>query len=288
MLDQFGLEADQKELIDQSILHVDPAEDASTERFLVIDRSSALFSVFSKIKELAERSNHGGSVITLCAEFDKDGDRRLSQAEFQSLILHLGFVVTDEILKKLFSVFDVEMEGSISYFQFIRTISYNQGDVGRLAPFWFAPNEKQMKGKVDRRNFIMLDDSHTVKDVFGIIQQELNGIDHGGSLITVCDRYDSNGDKRLNESEFGAMLRDLKFELSDALLKRLYEAFELDVEGTCSYFDFIEAVSYNTRVHPSMLESVAYTKHKGGPEATIDTTSRVGSPTSDELRARVN
>ncbi len=93
------------------------------------EHSLSVSGLFSRVKyaiQASESDRH--SLIELCARFDQNGDRRLNLSEFERIVSFLiGFEIktvcpTSDHLIRLFREFDVEREGNISYFQFIRMI----------------------------------------------------------------------------------------------------------------------------------------------------------------------
>lgn len=223
-----------------------------------------LLDIFKNIRKTIQSTHHGGSVITLCHQFDVDRDKRLSLSEFGSMLESLGFDIPKNVLRRLFSVFDVSEEGSITYFQFIKTISYGEGDVGRLSDLWFAPAtpREAPRPRGRRGSLVYLDDGHTVGEVVDIIREQINSSDHGGSVITVCKKYDTANDRCLSQNEFGAMLRDLNFEVSDNLVGRLFAVFDKQHRGRIEYFDFIQTISHEKGCLGTAGEKVAFTQTK--------------------------
>jgi hypothetical protein len=84
--------------------------------------------ILQRLRKVVSTLECGGSVITLCQEFDADNDKRLSKSEFGALLSHFGFTNIDAtVTDELFEMFDVDDSNSIDYFEFIKLISYPDG-----------------------------------------------------------------------------------------------------------------------------------------------------------------
>jgi len=84
-----------------------------------------------------------------------------------------------------------------------------------------------------------------VTELAGDIQKR----DHGGSVITVANFYDKDGDKFLSRDEFAGMLGSLGFEVPEALCSRLFESFDENKDGKVEYFEFIRTINTAQVLH---------------------------------------
>lgn len=109
-----------------------------------------------------------------------------------------------------------------------------------------SPAEKEIEHDLSAFDIepVELHDRMTLREVFELLKSTISESHHGGSVITVCDEFDANNDRRLSEDEFGQCCNSLGFSLSPGMVHRIFRVFDLDGSGSIEYLDFIRTISY--------------------------------------------
>jgi Ca2+-binding EF-hand superfamily protein len=161
----------------------------------------------------------------LFAEFDGDGDGDINEREFLKIICQVKNELSEEQARRLMHRFDKDGDGRISYKEFMT----------------FMDKDKDKKKKKEKSTVVEIDDALAAK-----IRDLLRRQDQ--CLYRLFEKFDRNGDGRINEKEFLKTAEKLHLGLSDEQIRGLMKRFDKDGDGRISTTEFIAFVENKKEV----------------------------------------
>jgi Ca2+-binding EF-hand superfamily protein len=164
-------------------------------------------------------------LIKMFKYFDVYNREAVNFQDFYKAMEKIGLYYTEQELLPLFNLYDLNGNSEIDFKEFSAII------FGGEAP----------KGQMTKKAPISHDQVNTLVEAFRkkIVQRGARGI---VGLQRIFKIMDDDGSKSLNRMEFDKACRDFKVDITTQDLGVLFQAFDLNRDGTVQYDEFLRMI----------------------------------------------